>query len=321
MKMTSDLTAEIALSVETASAISLGKRHLQEDALITDFQIGAEFGLAVLADGMGGHAAGDVASKIVVTEVFSELKLQSGNTARFMANAPEILAEAADSANECLLAHSQANAETRGMGATLLATVIANNKLHWISVGDSPLYLFRDGRLRQLNEDHSLAPQIELMIMTGQMSEEEGRNHPDRACLTSVMCGGDIARIDCPREPMDLMDGDVLIVSSDGLQFLTSDEIEDILEANIHRGSDAIARALLMAVEDLDDPNQDNVSFTVIKTYAQADHDEKHVVLRNDRDGGITTMGLDHGTILNLRVLMSRLLDPLRPATMNRHRT
>jgi len=67
------------LQYDVASAISLGKRDVQEDAIICDFPLGSELGFAVLADGMGGHAAGDIASKIVVTEVFSELKLQSGD--------------------------------------------------------------------------------------------------------------------------------------------------------------------------------------------------------------------------------------------------
>jgi PPM family protein phosphatase len=206
---------------DVASAISQGQRPYQEDALVTDFSLGTDIGFAVLADGMGGHAAGDVASKIVVTEVFSELKLQSGDVVAFKTNLPEILRDAALAANDCMKVHIQSNAETAGMGATLLAPVFVGSRLYWISIGDSPLLLFRQGVLRQLNEDHSMAPQIDFMIRTGLLSEDAGRNHPDRSCLTSVLGGEDIPRIDCPAEPFELQEGDILIAASDGIQYLS----------------------------------------------------------------------------------------------------
>ena len=122
---------------DVASVLGVGRRDHQEDALATDFPLGAGFGYAVLADGMGGHAAGDVASKIVVTEVFSELKLQSGNRDAFLANTAQILADATNAANNCVKAHSDTNPGAQGMGSTLVATVFIQDKMHWISVGDS----------------------------------------------------------------------------------------------------------------------------------------------------------------------------------------
>ncbi len=85
-------TPEIRFDV--ASVLNRGCREYQEDAIATDFPQGAEFGYAVLSDGMGGHAAGDVASKIVVTEVFSELKFQSADGERFQRNVRDILRSA-----------------------------------------------------------------------------------------------------------------------------------------------------------------------------------------------------------------------------------
>ena len=252
-------------SFDVASAISQGRRPYQEDALATDFSRGTELGFAVLADGMGGHAAGDVASKIVVTEVFSELKLQSGDAAAFRENLPDILRDAALAANDCVRVHIQSHAETAGMGATLLAPVFVGAELYWISIGDSPLLLYRDGTLRQLNEDHSMAPQIDFMVQTGMLSEEMGRNHPDRSCLTSVLGGEDVPRIDCPREPFALRHGDILIVASDGIQYLSFDEIAALLHDHTDRPSNAIADALLAELEANGDPEQDNASFTVVK--------------------------------------------------------
>jgi protein phosphatase len=214
---------------------------------------------------MGGHAAGDIASKIVVTEVFSELKLQSGDTAAFHANLPDILRDAALAANDCVKVHIQSNAETAGMGATLLAPVFMGARLYWISIGDSPLLLYRQGVLRQLNEDHSMAPQIDFMVQTGMLSEDAGRNHPDRSCLTSVLGGEDVPRIDCPHEPFALAHGDILIVASDGIQYLSFDELEELLDAHSDRPSAAIADALLARLESHGDPEQDNATFTVVK--------------------------------------------------------
>lgn len=253
------------LRIDAASAISQGMRDYQEDAVVADFPLGADFGFVVLADGMGGHAAGDIASKIVMTEVFSELKFQSGAPNRFSANVTNILKDAADGANACIDAHVQENPDAEGMGSTLVATVLVRNDLFWISVGDSPIFLFRDGQLTQLNEDHSMAPQIDFMVESGLLDPELAKDHPDRNCLTSVLSGRDIPRIDCPEDPVVLKDGDIIIVSSDGLQFLTNDQIASVLEQSASDPASEIATALLDGLEALEDPDQDNISMTVMK--------------------------------------------------------
>jgi serine/threonine protein phosphatase PrpC len=255
---------------DVATALSRGQRHYQEDAIVADFPIGSDTGFAVLSDGMGGHSAGDVASKIVLTEVYSELKLQSGAAETFAAHVPDILESAALAANECIKSHVGQHPNTRGMGATLIAPVFLGTQLYWISVGDSPLYLFRDGSLSQLNEDHSMAPQIDLMVQSGLLDPEEGAEHPDRNCLTSVLIGEEIAQIDCPKEPFTVQDGDVLLAASDGLQFLDDDEIEDVLRSNATRPSTEIADLLMHELEELADPDQDNISFSVIRVTDRA---------------------------------------------------
>lgn len=240
-------------------------RDHQEDAVISDFPLGSDFGVAVLADGMGGHAAGDVASKIVMTEVYSELKFQSAAPDALAMNIVSVLHAAAESANECLRAHVVEHPEAAGMGATLVAVVLNGSRMHWISIGDSPLYLFRNGRLRQLNEDHSMAPQIDFMVHSGLMDSEIGRDHPDRNCLTSVLAGDEIVRIDCPADPFVLQDGDIVVVSSDGLQFLENEEIAETLDKLQDEPASEIADGFLTALEELADPDQDNVSMSVIK--------------------------------------------------------
>jgi protein phosphatase len=254
-------SAEIRFDV--AQALALGRRDCQEDALAADFPMGAEMGFAVLADGMGGHAAGDVASRIVVTEVFSELKLRSAGLVS--ADLPGALRAAAEAANDCLRAHAERVPGCHGMGATLVAPVLVQSRLWWISVGDSLLLHWRDGRLARLNEDHSMAPQIDFMVRSGLMPAEEGATHPDRNCLTSVLSGADILRVDCPDEPMDLEEDDVLILASDGLQGLAEARIAAVVERHRGRPSAVIADALLHELDRLGDPDQDNVSVAVIR--------------------------------------------------------
>lgn len=246
---------------DVAMAQGLGQRDFQEDAIVTHFAHGSNFGFVVLADGMGGHAAGDIASKIVVTEVFSELMFQSGNVAALQSQMGPTLRDAAQSANACIAGYVATNPETKGMGATLIAPIISGDSLWWISIGDSPLFLFRDNKLRQLNEDHSLAPQIDFLAAQGQIDPETARCHPDRNVLTSVLFGDPVARIDCPATPMLLQDGDIVIVASDGLQFLANEQIATCLRGD----SAAIARLLLAKVTGLADPDQDNVTFCVIR--------------------------------------------------------
>ena len=250
---------------DVASAICQGGRDYQEDAIVTDFPFGMDSGVVVLADGMGGHAAGDVASKIVVTEVYSELKFQSANFTDYEAEVPQYLTAAAVNANNVVREHVTEHPETRGMGATLVSLVLIENRMFWMSIGDSPLYHFRSGKMQQLNEDHSMAPQIDFMVKSGLLDPEAGKNHPDRNCLTSVILGDRVAKSDCPKTPFELQVGDIVIVSSDGLQYLEEDKIQRILHRYRRKKSAEIAGHLLEAIEALADPDQDNCTFSVIK--------------------------------------------------------
>jgi PPM family protein phosphatase len=250
---------------DVASGISQGARDYQEDAITSDFPVGAEAGFVVLADGMGGHAAGDVASKIVLTEVFSELKFQFADVTAFEARAPEILRSVANLANDTLREHTRSHPETDGMGATLVVPALVENRLWWISVGDSPLFLYRNGKLSQLNEDHSMAPQIDFMVRSGLMDPQVAANHPDRNCLISVLMGTRIPKIDCPVKPFELKQGDIVVCASDGLQFLSNAQIEKVLGKYRKSRSTEIAERLLDELNRLNDPDQDNISFTIIK--------------------------------------------------------
>ena len=256
---------EKAVRFDVATAAIKGGRDYQEDSLIANFPQGQETGFAVLADGMGGHLSGDVASALVMSEVYSQIKRKEMLLDKRITDISALLYNTAMAANTCVTQHIAEKPDTYGMGATLLACVIRGDDLYCVSVGDSPLFLFRDGELRQLNQDHSMAPQIDMMVNVGAMDPEGGRNHPDRNTLTSAIAGAEIDKIDCPDEPTAVLPGDIILVASDGLQFLSNDAIAKILQETKDARSADITEALLSAISDLDDPEQDNTAFSVIK--------------------------------------------------------
>jgi serine/threonine protein phosphatase PrpC len=255
----------VKYAYDAAPAITVGQREQQEDAVAIDFADGADIGFIVLADGMGGHLAGDIASKIVVTEIFSELKMLADDPADMERNIGAILNRAVVEANKSVGHVAAEQPQMHGMGSTLVAPVIFGNRLYWISIGDSPLYLFRGSRLFRLNEEHSLASRMDKLVARGEMAREEAEQHPDRSCLTSVLIGRNIPEIDCRDTPIELRDNDILIAASDGLQFIGEQEIARVVFETRNRPSADIGARLLQSIVDLDDPEQDNVSLCVLK--------------------------------------------------------
>lgn len=260
-----------ALRFDSAHGVRLGARERQEDALICDFPAGSNMGFAVLADGMGGHSAGDIASKIVVTEVFSELKMRSGTASRLETGLRKALEGAAQAANACLNQFVAQRPAARGMGATLLAPVLVEDRLHWISIGDSPLYLFRDGALRRLNELHTMAARRERAANAGRSpNQDRAVGLPDQDGLTSALVGGRIAEIDCPHDPLRLRCGDILMAASDGVNSIDDAHLQSLLQQSQAGSARDICDYLLRAIDDLADPAQDNVSFCLIKVISDA---------------------------------------------------
>ncbi len=250
---------------DCATALHIGQREVQQDAVTADFSVGSAFGFAVLSDGMGGHAAGDTASKIVVTEMFSELKLRTGDAEAFERDIAQILRDAVRAANDCISAHVIENPDHRGMGATVVAPIIFENRLYWVSVGDSPLFLIRSGKIERLNEDHSMAPQIDMMVKTGQMDPEIAKNHPDRSSLMSVLIGSSIPKLECKAVPYELKKGDIVLVASDGVLSLDDKKLASELGKLKKKTAAEIAVGLIEAVDGAAVSGQDNISVSVIK--------------------------------------------------------
>lgn len=250
---------------DVASAIWKGMRPYQEDSLSTDFHAGLPQGFAIIADGMGGHAAGDVASNLAAVQGAGHLKFAMQDIAGREENLPGEMRSVIEKANAAISDRVGQDSRVAGMGTTLLAVALVENRLYWGSVGDSPLYLVRDGALRQLNQDHSMAPVIAAMVERGEITPEQGKQHPDRNALTSVLMGERIEKSDVPDSGFELLPNDVLIAASDGLQFLQEDHISERVKDALPASSAQICNALMQALKDLEDPQQDNSAIVVIQ--------------------------------------------------------
>ncbi|WP_037306630.1 PP2C family protein-serine/threonine phosphatase [Ruegeria halocynthiae] len=250
---------------DIALILEKGRRDSQEDAIASRVFDTANAAYIVVADGMGGHAAGEVASELVIAAwrgtLDTELEEQTPPEAALL----DALPLAAMQANAAIANHCEDQGAGFNMGATLLGVLLLERRVFWISIGDSPMYLFRDGTLSQLNEDHSMAPQIDARVAEGTLTEAEAQAHPDRNQLTSVIMGAAIPKVDCPVDPFVLEPSDVLILGSDGLQYLSDAEIQSILRDNADALAQDIAGALWQALRAKDDPDQDNTSIAIVK--------------------------------------------------------
>jgi protein phosphatase len=257
------------LKFHHASRATQGARAYQEDAAAvwpgdTVFVPSSQRPLpegtalvAVLADGMGGHAGGSLASSIICS-IFLETFVAGDGTGR------ERLEGCLVAANDAVRRKVLANPSLNGMGSTVVGTSIGEAGLSWISVGDSPMYLFRRGELAQINADHSLAPVIDQLAAQGKMTAEEARNDHRRHYLRSAVTGEDIELVDVPERPLELAAGDVVLIASDGIHTLETDDIRRLISAYAADGPDAIAEALLRAVERANEPHQDNTTIIAV---------------------------------------------------------
>ncbi|MCG7520033.1 PP2C family serine/threonine-protein phosphatase [Ruegeria sp. Ofav3-42] len=250
---------------DIALILDKGQRDTQEDAVASRMFDTANAGYVVVADGMGGHAAGEIASELVIRAWRDSLdaELEAGTPSETALI--DALPLAAMQANAAIANHCEEQGAGFNMGSTMLGVLLMGQRVFWISIGDSPLYLFRDGKLTQVNEDHSMAPIIDAQVAEGLLTEAEALAHPDRNQLTSVIMGAAIPKVDCPEDPLDLTPSDILILGSDGLQYLSNAEIQSILQANANGLAQDIAGALQLALKTKGDPDQDNASIGVVK--------------------------------------------------------
>lgn len=212
------------MAITSFAITDVGKmRKNNEDNFIVD----DELGLFVVADGMGGQAAGDVASQMAVDTILASVR-ETAETAdtwtmeydRELSHGHNRLRVAMLEANAAIQNEAAADATKNGMGTTAVCTLAQNDLLEIAHIGDSRAYLYRDGELKQLTEDHTL---VDEQVRQGLITSEQARNHPMRNIITRALGAGESMAID--HIDLSLQKGDVVLLCSDGLSGMIDDEL------------------------------------------------------------------------------------------------
>jgi len=249
----------MSVEFEIASDQIDGARDYQEDAYMVsqlgDTESGESCALVVMADGMGGHAAGNVASNMVIA-TFNKTFQSNFPTEKIA----ESLTESLNRSNDQISTSVKETPALRGMGCTMVSAYLQDNKLYWVSVGDSHLYVIRDRQITKHNADHSYGAYLDMMKEQGMEIEEQ--SGMSRNMLMSAMTGEEISSIDVSETPVIVNPGDRIIIASDGLDTLGNGAI--IQYSSWSATAKECVYALLKAVEDANKINQDNTTLIVV---------------------------------------------------------
>lgn len=246
------------MKLDVCSRQIVGRRERQEDhcAVLTFRGMFNRYYALIVADGMGGHAGGEVASKLACKAVADTLE-------RSRDQIPRTLKQALNGADSAIEAHINKEPKLDGMGTTLIAAVVAKSNLYWLSVGDSHLYRVRDGRLSKLNADHSMAPVLDQLAAEGEMTREDAAKDPRRHLLRSALSGEGVDLYEIEALEGDARPNDLFLLATDGVDTLHPDEICEI--AVRHKSAGDIAESLVKAVESKGAPEQDNATVIVAR--------------------------------------------------------
>lgn len=210
--------------------------HVGKVRVVNEDSIGRKGMLLVLADGMGGHQAGEVASALVVERV---LTLEAAGS-----DFKSALISTLNEANQALLAHAGAHRECLGMGTTVVVTKVEGDRLYVAHIGDSRAYLWRRGTCTQLTNDHSLVTEL---VRSGGITPEEAKNHPQRNILTRAL--GAPGPVEPEYQEISVVADDRLLLCSDGLTvMLSNEEISAVL--GMEESPQVIADTLVAAAND-----------------------------------------------------------------------
>lgn len=249
-------------AVVPGNAQHIGARSEQQDSFGFSAFDDAEFVkhagvLSVVADGMGGLALGKDSSATAVQTFL----------ATYAAKEPDekiaaVLDRSLHAANRAVNRRAAEAGVEGEAGTTLVAVVIHDGNLYRVSVGDSRIYLFRQGELRQITTDYNYGRVLDKMVAKGDMSSEEAASHPSRAALTSYLGKAEVEEYDQPSDsPILLLPGDKVVLASDGLfGFLSEKDMAHLMAAEPQQAAEALVHATVA----LQSPYQDNITVAVL---------------------------------------------------------
>lgn len=225
-------------------------RTVNQDYVFSSLEpVGNLPNLFIVADGMGGHQAGDFASSYSVKKFLESASLSLQKSPH------KIFEDAVRYANRELIEKAKCNPELKGMGTTLVALTIIGNKACVANVGDSRLYCL-DGQLKQITVDHSL---VQEMVRLGELTKETARNHPDKNIITRAVGAGKDIRTDYFEIPLSAKS--ILLMCSDGLSNMVEDRrIAELLQAK--QTPEKIAKKLVETANRCG--GKDNIAVIVI---------------------------------------------------------
>ena len=250
----------MSLKFEISGAQIDGARDYQEDSfLISHLQAGEgkdQISLVIVADGMGGHAAGNVASNLAVQSFNKHVTTNYPSM-----SIPTLLKEAVAEANEAIAATIKETSALKGMGCTLVAALCIDEEMYMVSVGDSHLFHFHDEQLIKRNADHSYGGYLDRMASEG--TEVDPEETYSRNMLLSALTGEPVPAIDCPDEPIILNEGDQILLCSDGVDTLEPENLRSLIHETGR--TDILIEKILRDVEKVQAPRQDNTTIVAVK--------------------------------------------------------
>lgn len=246
-----------AIKVIRLSDVGMHRDH-NEDAVASDLSIG----LMVLADGMGGYRAGEVASEIAVLTLAAELTQELGQQKELPRHERGPIAEsrmlmhAVEKANAAIYQISQEQPQCAGMGTTLVVSLFTDNKFVVGHIGDSRAYRLREGVLKQLTQDHSL---LQEQINSGLITEEQAKTSSNKNLVTRAL--GIDPEVELELKEYDVKVGDLYLLCSDGLNDMVEDEVIQQILIDAHGNIELAANLLIKAAND--HGGKDNVSVVI----------------------------------------------------------
>lgn len=238
------------------SATDVGqKRKMNQDYVFASADpVGNLPNLFVVADGMGGHNAGDYASSHAVKTVVEEIRKDAD------LNPVKVIRHAIESANTEIVSQAQRDEMLRGMGTTMVVSTIMGNYAYVANVGDSRLYVINK-QIQQITKDHSL---VQEMVRMGEINAEQARNHPDKNIITRAL--GAERTVDIDFFDLKLETGSVILMCSDGLSNMVEDsQIENIISDT---DKDLEERGRILISEANRNGGKDNIAIVLIEPFA-----------------------------------------------------
>ena len=229
-------------------------REMNQDYFFaSDDPVGNLPNLYIVADGMGGHKAGDYASRYTTQRMVASVSSSAGE------EPVTILQEAITTANKLLIEEAAEDEAKRGMGTTLVAATILDGKLYVANIGDSRLYVInRD--IRQITRDHSLVAE---MVRIGEVNEADARIHPDKNIITRAIGAGEDVQADFFE--IDLQENDRILLCTDGLtNMVEDDKIRDIILSD----APLEERAKLLVSTANRNGGRDNITVMIIEPFS-----------------------------------------------------